>query len=411
MVLPIDEHRERILSHIAAQYVIFAARNLPTRSSAYTLACQESRAPFMDSLLAETVASLSSPVTIIHGETGCGKSSRVPAMLLESLGDDARMFVSQPRRIAATTLMRRVRGDLGKRVGLRLGGGVRDESNETRLWYCTAGYLQLIAAHQPDELKRCTHLIIDEVHERSVDTDLLCYFMRGIIRDTPGLKLVLMSATVCTADYQEYFDVKDDPIFVGVRRFPLTINYLEDLPSVKPSLPSLITKPAAKLLGKLPGLGVPPRQPKTELINEQHLLAFHLARAVGKPGKSVLIFVSGIKDIDDIARRFEELPPAAAGQHHYRIIAIHSDVPFDNQMEAFEESYSVVLACIVLPSPLISPFLGLDPTPTRLGLRLRAVHKRCLFVLRGTLNLGCLEQPQAPIVDGCIFFLCANLSC
>jgi hypothetical protein len=100
--LPIDDHRARILKHIEHHRV-----------------------------------------TIIQGETGCGKSSRVPALLLEGARQPHRikMFVSQPRRIAATTLKRRVAETLGERVGLRLGNGVRDESKHTQIWYCTAGYL------------------------------------------------------------------------------------------------------------------------------------------------------------------------------------------------------------------------------------------------------------------------------
>lgn len=98
-MLPIDAHKERIMAHIAAERV-----------------------------------------TIIHGETGCGKSSRVPVWL--TMADrSARMFVSQPRRIAATALVRRVEASIGGVVGLRMGQGVREETKQTRLMYCTAGYV------------------------------------------------------------------------------------------------------------------------------------------------------------------------------------------------------------------------------------------------------------------------------
>ena len=116
-------------------------------------------------------------VTIVCGETGCGKSSRLPLMLLES-DATAKMFVSQPRRIAARALCDRVRQSLGEEVGLRLGFGERDESRKTRLWFCSTGYLvRLVAAH-PQALKTHTHVIVDEVHERSVDTEILCLLLR-----------------------------------------------------------------------------------------------------------------------------------------------------------------------------------------------------------------------------------------
>ena len=134
-------------------------------------------------------------ITIIHGETGCGKSSRVPQMLVEDLGPkNVRMYISQPRRIAATSLKKRVGKELTKIyagkdvgedfVGLRMGHGVRDESPGTRIWFCTAGYLVRIAAHHPETFHNHSHLIIDEIPAASSHFDecnvggryILCIF-------------------------------------------------------------------------------------------------------------------------------------------------------------------------------------------------------------------------------------------
>ncbi|KAG5189754.1 P-loop containing nucleoside triphosphate hydrolase protein, partial [Tribonema minus] len=142
--LPIDDHRDEILQHINDHRV-----------------------------------------TIIHGETGCGKSSRVPLMLLEELGSGrhgARMFVSQPRRIAAKALMDRVRqASCEDLIGMRLGHGMRTEGPQTRVWFVTAGYLVRLLAHHPEAFSEHTHLIIDEVHERSVDTDILCLLAKRLL--------------------------------------------------------------------------------------------------------------------------------------------------------------------------------------------------------------------------------------
>ena len=124
-------------------------------------------------------------VTIIHGETGCGKSSCLPRFLLEDAeqrGEACRIMVSQPRRIAVTSLLRRLRPTLGKKVGMRMGHGVRDDFPETKIHYVTTGYLVRALAHQPDHFAKCSHLIIDEVHERSVDGDLVCLLARDILR-------------------------------------------------------------------------------------------------------------------------------------------------------------------------------------------------------------------------------------
>ena len=81
-----------------------------------------------------------------------------------------------------TSLLRRLRTTLGDKVGMRMGHGIRDETPDTRIHYVTTGYLVRALAHQPQSFKHCTHLIIDEVHERSVDGDLVCLLNRNLLR-------------------------------------------------------------------------------------------------------------------------------------------------------------------------------------------------------------------------------------
>lgn len=169
-------------------------------------------------------------VTIIHGETGCGKSSTVPIMLMkshdeawdrvqqssnrsanENNSDDtlpingyAKMFVTQPRRIAARSLCARVQSILSSEnkeaipaVGLRLGGGERSiDTGNTKIWFATTGYVVLLLAHHPERFRDHSHLVLDEVHERSIDTDVLCLLARKLLHANQHIKLVLMSATV-----------------------------------------------------------------------------------------------------------------------------------------------------------------------------------------------------------------------
>ncbi|KAH8065357.1 hypothetical protein JL721_8316 [Aureococcus anophagefferens] len=135
------------------------------------------------------------------------------------------MFVSQPRRIAARSLCDR-RETKGGEVGLRR-HGERNETKRTRLWFCTTGYLVRLVASYPGALANHTHLIIDEVHERSVDTEILVLLARRLVESHPSLKLVLMSATVCVDLYAGYFDVDvaRAAIHVGARRYPADIFY------------------------------------------------------------------------------------------------------------------------------------------------------------------------------------------
>jgi hypothetical protein len=153
-------------------------------------------------------------VTIIHGETGCGKSSCLPRFLLEhaeaaSPQLPCQIIVSQPRRIAVTSLLRRLRETLGSKVGMRMGHGIRDDSPDTKIHYVTTGYLVRALAHQPERFLKCTHLIIDEVHERSVDGDLVCLLARDLLRyfllplDIRISKLRRLTCPLCSANCLE----------------------------------------------------------------------------------------------------------------------------------------------------------------------------------------------------------------
>lgn len=112
-------------------------------------------------------------VTIIHGETGCGKSSRVPCFLLRAdppepslAAPEVKMVISQPRRIAAKALAERVRKvekDLSNKVALRMGHGIKEfETSQTRAWFVTTGYVVRLLANHPHWFDSHTHLIIDE---------------------------------------------------------------------------------------------------------------------------------------------------------------------------------------------------------------------------------------------------------
>jgi ATP-dependent RNA helicase DHX29 len=177
-------------------------------------------------------------VTIICGETGCGKSTQIPAFLLEhelSQGKACKIYCTEPRRISAISLAQRVSEELGegpKDVGtLRslVGYAIRLESktsSQTRLVYATVGVV-LRMLESAGGLQEVTHLVIDEVHERSIDTDFLLIILRSLMERRPELKVVLMSATVDAARFSRYLN--GAPILtVPGRTFPVQTRYLED---------------------------------------------------------------------------------------------------------------------------------------------------------------------------------------
>ncbi len=114
-------------------------------------------------------------------------------------------MITQPRRIAVINLKRRLQEQLGDKIGMRMGHGVREESEDTKIFFVTTGYLVKLIAHRPEALTTITHIIIDEVHERSLDSDLLCWLARQHLASSPNTRLVLMSATLHTTLYASYF--------------------------------------------------------------------------------------------------------------------------------------------------------------------------------------------------------------
>lgn len=278
-------------------------------------------------------------VTIIQGETGCGKSSRVPVMILESPPPDAsfpnvKMFICQPRRIAAKSLAERVRATephLKPLIGLRMGHGVREyESSSTRAWFVTTGYLVRYLANNLEKFDDVTHLIIDEVHERSIDSDIICLLAKRLLQTNLKIRLVLMSATVAAELYQDYFGVEQPPIFVGARCHPINEYFVEDIGrhlQLSAKEQNALSDIAAKCIQTRCVVA-----PKQHYMTQVRGLAVQVAIQVGKPGSSVLIFVPGIADIVDIMESFEKVLSTI----HYRVIPIHSDIPFEDQMVAFD---------------------------------------------------------------------------
>ena len=182
----------------------------------------------------EIVAALRAhPVVIVAGETGSGKTTQLPKMCLEALraGTAARtgqrIGCTQPRRVAALSVSRRVAEELGVTWGREVGCKIRfgdDTGRDTRIKFMTDGIL--LAEVQSDPLLRAySTLIIDEAHERSLNIDFLLGYLQGLLRRRPrDLKVVITSATIDTAAFSAAFG--GAPVIeVSGRLFPVEIRY------------------------------------------------------------------------------------------------------------------------------------------------------------------------------------------
>lgn len=184
----------------------------------------------------ETVSA--NQVTIVCAETGAGKSTQVPSFILQSqlsAGLDCKILITQPRRISAISLARRVSEELGEQkseIGTcqsLVGFAIRLESKisaTTRITYVTTGVL-LRMLEKSKNLEDLDFLLLDEVHERTMDMDLLFIALRRLQKRRQNLKIVLMSATIDARRFSEYFG--DAPILnIPGRTFPVEVRYLED---------------------------------------------------------------------------------------------------------------------------------------------------------------------------------------
>jgi HrpA-like RNA helicase len=271
------------------------------------------------------------------------------------------MMISQPRRIAAKALAERVRTcepDLADKIGLRMGHGVREhETSSTRAWFVTTGYLVRVLANNPGWFDSHTHLIIDEVHERSIDTDILCLLCRRLLHNHPTIRLVLMSATMAAELYGQYFGVPQPPIFVGARRFPIKEFFVEDLTT---SVLSTSTKSKnAKLVQDVHNeceRNKCKSAPSAFNMEKLYNLATDITASVGNHGSSVLIFVPGMSDIEAIIELIEKLTIPGIT---FLCLPIHSNIPFEDQLAVFEAptngEVKVVLATNAAESSLTLP--------------------------------------------------------
>jgi len=166
-------------------------------------------------------------VVVVAGETGSGKTTQLPKMCLDAgLAARGRIGCTQPRRVAALSVSRRVAEELGVTWGREVGCKMRfndDTARDTRIKFMTDGIL--LAEIQSDPLLRAySALILDEAHERSLNIEFLLGYLQGLLRKRGDLKLIITSATIDTEAFAKAFG--GAPIIeVSGRLWPVEIRY------------------------------------------------------------------------------------------------------------------------------------------------------------------------------------------
>lgn len=193
-------------------------------------------------------------VSIVMAATGSGKTTQIPQILfddyiMQGQGSKCNIICTQPRRIAAISVAERVARERGESVGKTVGYQVRFESKTPQpngsITFCTTGvFLRRLQSALGEEdatntfLDSLTHIVLDEVHERDLETDLLLVVLKRLLVERKRLgrkeiKLVLMSATIDPDMFCRYFadNITGMPapvVEVPGRSFPVERHYLEE---------------------------------------------------------------------------------------------------------------------------------------------------------------------------------------
>lgn len=177
-------------------------------------------------------------VLVVSGETGCGKTTQVTQFILDDhidrdLGSTCRVVCTQPRRISAISVAERVAAERAESVGngKSCGYQIRLQSRLPRrqgsILYCTTGIILQWLRSDPS-LSSISHLVLDEIHERNLQSDVLLVIVKDLLTIRNDLKVILMSATLNAEKFSKYFD-NCPMIHIPGLTFPVEDFLLEDV--------------------------------------------------------------------------------------------------------------------------------------------------------------------------------------
>ncbi|PWN21856.1 putative ATP dependent RNA helicase [Microstroma glucosiphilum] len=249
-------------------------------------------------------------VLVVVGDTGSGKTTQMVQYLAEEgfcdgrTGKRGKIGCTQPRRVAAVSVAKRVAEEVGCRVGTEVGYTIRFEdctSPETKLKYMTDGMLQRECLIDPDA-SNYSVIVLDEAHERTIATDVLFGLLKKTLKRRSDLKLVVTSATLDAEKFSSYFF--NCPIFtIPGRTYPVEILYTKE-PEPDYLDAALIT-----------------------------VMQIHLS----EPQGDILVFLTGQEEIDTACEiLFERMKALGSAVPELVILPVYSALPSEQQTRIFE---------------------------------------------------------------------------
>lgn len=164
-------------------------------------------------------------VVVIAGDTGSGKTTRIPQFCLELVTEDTRYIgCTQPRRLAAVSVSQRVGEEIEAPEQVSYKIRFHDYTTaETKIKFMTDGVLLAETKNDPN-LQRYSILILDEAHERNLNIDFLLGYLKRLLSKRDDLKLIITSATIDTNAFSRHFD--NAPIIsIEGRTYPVEVRY------------------------------------------------------------------------------------------------------------------------------------------------------------------------------------------
>lgn len=254
-------------------------------------------------------------VTIVVGQTGSGKTTQLTQFLFEDgYGKTGLIGCTQPRRVAAMSVAKRVAEEMDCKLGGLVGYAIRFEdctSNETVIKYMTDGVLLRESLNERD-LDKYSVLIMDEAHERALNTDVLMGLIKKMLARRSDLRLIITSATLNAERFSKFYGGAPDFHIPG-RTFPVDIQFS--------------------------------RSPCEDYVDSavQQVLAIHVSQGAG----DILVFMTGQEDIETTCELVGEKLKNLNDPPPLLILPIYSQMPADLQAKIFDKAPPGVRKVIV----------------------------------------------------------------
>lgn len=254
-------------------------------------------------------------VTIVVGQTGSGKTTQLTQFLYEDgYAKHGMIGCTQPRRVAAMSVAKRVSEEMEVMLGGVVGYAIRFEdctSKETEIKYMTDGVLLRESLTNTD-LDQYSCIIMDEAHERALNTDVLMGLIKKVLARRRDLKLIVTSATMNSERFSRFYGGAPE-FFIPGRTFPVDIQYS--------------------------------RSPCEDYVDSavRQVLAIHVSQPVG----DVLVFMTGQEDIEVTCELIAERLALLNDPPKLSILPIYSQMPADLQAKIFDRAPPGVRKCIV----------------------------------------------------------------